>query len=289
MPLHLLDGVVGRTLALVGVALLLVPTVWCPAERPHRWVRYGVTALFIGALIELFSAAVAAALPPFRSRTTMIDDLRLAVRGVPMVLESTSFGRWWLARCALLLVVAVPATLTPSPVAKRILKVLVLPLTLTLSATGHAAEHGAFSVLMALHGAHFMLVALWIAGLVVSAWRLLCEERGPLAQWLPGFSRGALFLFPAIVFTGVLRTAVALPEPSVLWREPYGWVVFAKMSLVIVLLPTLCALRALVPQVTQREPRMKFERTFSLELFYVALLLLLSGLLSQLPLLVNGS
>ncbi len=151
---------------------------------------------------------------------------------------SSAYG-WTLLACVVL-ALALLAVLPGAP--RRAFPVvgglLALGLVVTTAAVGHPVA-GALPVLgVATTAVHVAAMSLWAGGLVALLAGLLQPgvRAGDLATALPRFSRLAFASVVALVLTGVLQTVREVGSATALVSTTYGWVLVAKVLLVLLVL-----------------------------------------------------
>lgn len=270
---HLLDAALGRTLAYFSTALVLGLRFWAQVGGPvpHGLRRYGLLALamgLVGAFLVLH-ASLDESLDPFA-----VDDSSQAsgaLDGYGRLILQTRFGQAWLAFATCLAVgVAGCRHALPSWLGG-------LGLCAALVASSHAGERG-ITLLFGIDLLHLALALFWLGGLALLVWCHLggaCEAGAALRQ---RFSTLALPVFMSTVATGLLRTGVQL------WNEggmtlPYLAVLAMKLAAVAGVMIAASRLRRLLAAGADARTR----DGLSLEAFFAALVLFLTGLLTQLP------
>lgn len=153
---------------------------------------------------------------------------------------ATGFGRVWLARAALGLVLAGVALLSM----RRRSEAFVLTsltcasaIAVTPALSGHARVEGALAILS--DSVHVLAAGVWVGGLAL-LWLLLVKaggERWSLArEVVPRFSTLALASVLALVATGVVSGFLETRSWSALWETTYGRLLLAKVALLVPLL-----------------------------------------------------
>ena len=137
----------------------------------------------------------------------------LLVAGVLIVLAR----RWTTARRALLLVVAAIVA------AQMLLDAIV----------SHAAAAPLPVLNIAIEWLHFVAVGAWIGGLAGILVELRGSPREEQGRVFARFSRWATVGIVVVALTGVIRAAVELGSPAELVTTEYGWLVLAKIALLV--------------------------------------------------------
>ncbi|CAM5209598.1 hypothetical protein CDEF62S_02414 [Castellaniella defragrans] len=162
-----------------------------------------------------------------------------------IVLTGTDFGAMvWVAACAwlILMLAAFLGRATSQAAASLPLRTLVLwasgvaLLAYARAATGHAADHGFFSLAVMAHGTHVLTGCLWVGSAVVSA-RLLClwkawtpSEQSRLAHRLSAI---ATIVVPLVAATGIVNAVRTLGGAAHVWESLYLWILLAKLALIV--------------------------------------------------------
>jgi copper transport protein len=150
----------------------------------------------------------------------------------------TRFGKAFLAQLVIAAGIAVVAL-----VASRIRAlepVVVIPavlLILTVSQAGHARTSG--SLALAGDFVHVLAASTWVGGLAFTVLALLIagEDRWPLAsRAVPRFSKLAVVSVGALILAGSLRGYEEVRTWKGLWSTTYGYLLLAKIGLVLPLL-----------------------------------------------------
>jgi putative copper resistance protein D len=147
------------------------------------------------------------------------------------VIGDTEFGRVWVARLVLCLIIVALRTRAkagPDPA----IAVLSGVLLASVSLTGHSrSPTGALGVAsVAADGLHLLAAGWWIGGLlglVIAAQRLGHDPAGVLARF-SGVGYGAVAI---IVLTGVFKAWLLLGHVQALVSTPYGFTLLAKLVL----------------------------------------------------------
>ncbi|WP_436703047.1 copper resistance CopC/CopD family protein [Geodermatophilus sp. CPCC 205761] len=221
----------------VGVPVLLVvgwPAGW-RSPRLHRLVAGGLVAVAAGAVLTFVLQGPYAAGSGLGS---VADPTLLGATA------STGNGATLLLRAALavaLLLELRPAWRrgeAPRPYPLAVAGVLALALVLATAAVGHpvAGPWPALAVVAAT--VHTAAMAVWLGGLVGLLAGVLREDApaDELARVLPPFSRLAAGSVTALVVSGVVQAVREVGAPTTLVTTTYGWVLVAKLALVLLLL-----------------------------------------------------
>ncbi len=244
-----------RTLGFAGLALglgvpaflvLCWPAGWA-SPRMRRLTTAGLAAVAAGAVLTfLFQGPYAAGAGP----GSALDPALLATTG------SSAFGLTTLGRAALALLLAallVPLwrrAAGPQPQGTVGLAVLAGGVVLTTAAVGHPVAGSLPVVATAVTAVHAAAMALWLGGLAALLAGLVRPgaEAGELAGALPRWSRIASGSVAALVVTGVVQSVREVGSPTALVSTTYGWVLLAKLALVLLLLAAAGVSRVWVQQ-----------------------------------------
>jgi copper transport protein len=236
LPLARWLGYAGLALG-VGVPVLLLagwPAGWA-SPRLRGLVTRGLVAVAAGAVLSFLLQG------PYSAGSDVRSVADPALLGAT---ASSANGITLLVRAVL--AVALLALLRPvwrrgGPPAPAVLAgggALAAALVLATAAVGHPVA-GAWPVLaVAAAAVHVAAMAVWLGGLVGLLVGVLREDAPPadLAAALPPFSRLAAGSVTALVVTGVVQGVREVGTPVALVTTTYGWVLLAKLALVLLLL-----------------------------------------------------
>lgn len=276
---HVLDGSLGRSLAYLGLSIVIGVRLWMGILRdsgPAQLLAYQLTALvtgFAGAFLVVH-ASLSEAVNPFSSAFSM-QDLPISFFDYRQMLLHTAYGNAWLAYVGLLVTgiftirYAWPAWLS------------VIGAVFALAACGHSGEYGMTAPLYWFGAIHLLLGLAWIGGLCIlvagrfggGGWKI--EYAG-----LQSFSRLALPLFLLIVLMGVIRLGLQY------WYEEglgpiYVTMLAFKLIAVAGVIVSAARLRRLLSSHTAADSQ--YDDKLGTEVFFAALLVLSTALLTQLP------
>ena len=238
-----------RWLVLLALAVAIaVWPVWLlvlwPAVRGDteltRELSLRARKLGMGALI----AALIANLLMLGVQATFMDKGSLVSRMSDTVTD-TRFGRLWLARIGLLVLMAVALRFVPwlDPLRKRaataagLMVAALLPLPVSLNAHASALDNGRTTAI-AFDYAHLLTASLWFGGLVLLAGVLLrtlraqVDRRVVLARLLPRFSAMALVCWGLLAVTGLYAWWLHVGSWDALRHTSYGQSLLFKLILV---------------------------------------------------------
>ncbi|MEX5718894.1 copper resistance CopC/CopD family protein [Geodermatophilus maliterrae] len=244
-----------RTLGFAGLAVglgvpaflaLCWPAGWA-SPRMRRLTTAGLVAVAVGAVLTALLQGPYAAGAGLGS---LLDPALVATTG------SSAFGLTTLGRGALALLLA--ALLVPlwrragAPTAQESagLAVLAGGVVLTTAAVGHPVAGPLPVFATAVTAVHVAAMALWLGGLAALLAGLVRRgaEAGELAGALPRWSRIASGSVAALVVTGVVQSVREVGSPTALVSTTYGWVLLAKLALVLLLLAAAGVSRVWVQQ-----------------------------------------
>ena len=275
---HVLDGSLGRTLAYLGLSIVIGLRLWMGilhSNRPMRLMAYQFTALaagFAGAFLVVH-ASLSEAVNPFSSSFTM-QDVPISFADYKQMLLHTSYGNAWLIYLSLLAAgiltvrYAWPAWLCATGSA------------FALAACGHSGEYGLTAPLYWFGAIHLLLGLTWIGGLCILVTGRLGEGWRIEYAALQSFSRLALPLFLLIVLMGMIRLGLQY------WYEQglgmvYVAILLLKLAAVAGVVISAARLRKLFRTAAINESQ--YDDKLGTEVFFAALLVLATALLTQLP------
>lgn len=264
---------VARWLVLLALAVAIaVWPVWLlvlwPAVRGDaeltRELSVRAQKLGTGAVI----AALIANLLMLGVQASFMENGSLISRMIDTVTD-TRFGRLWLARIGLLLLMGMALRFVPwrDPLGKRaataagLIVAALLPLPVSLNAHASALENGRATAI-AFDYAHLLTASLWFGGLVLLAGVLLralraqIDRRVVLAQVLPRFSAMALVCWGLLAITGLYAWWLHVGSWDALRHTSYGQSLLVKLVLVgIVFLIAGANLLIITRKLAQTDPR----------------------------------
>ena len=282
-----------KSLLLLGAVLLVGGGVTVAVVAPELAAVGGALRRRV-----FWGAAVGAGLLLCGSALDIVLTLRAALGRLPSFellvsyLSSTRHGHATLYRFALVILVFI-LTLTlgrhaarrRAPASELLAVYFGLSLFLlgTFSYTSHAAATGGTPPLVA-DLAHFVAATVWAGPLFYLA---LSDWRDPYGALQPAFkrvSRTGLFSVMTLFATGIYATLVHLQDPAGFAISPYGFVLYAKVFLVLVIV-ALAALNRfwLLPAFlrgAQQLRRVNFRRVVRAEGTLLLAVFLLTGVLS---------
>jgi copper transport protein len=236
MPIARWIGYAGLALGLGVPVLLLVgwPAGWA-SPRLRRLVTGGLVAVAAGAVLTFLLQG------PYAAGSGLGSVVDPALLGAT---ASSINGLTLLARAVLavaLLLALWPSWAGGQPPERSVTVVAGLAaagLVVATAAVGHPVA-GAWPVLaVAAATVHTGAMAVWLGGLVGLLAGVLREDApaADLARALPPFSRLASGSVTALVVTGVVQSVREVGSPAALVTTTYGWLLVAKLALVLLLL-----------------------------------------------------
>lgn len=232
-----------------------------------RWLGFAGTALAIGVPVFLLvcwpagwgvprmrrlTSAGLAAVAAGGTLTFLVQGPYAAGAGLGALFDpslmaataSTAFGVTVLARVffavalALLLRSAWRRATSPAVPQLAVLGLLAVGLIVAVAAVGHPAAGPLPGLAIPVTAVHVAAMAVWLGGLTALLTGVL-RPGAPmrnLLSALPRYSALAFGAVVALVVTGVLQSVREVGSPSALVSTTYGWLLSAKLVLVLVLL-----------------------------------------------------
>jgi copper transport protein len=223
-------GYAGLALGIGVPAFLLVcwPAGW-DAGRPRRLAVIGAGAIAVGGLLGFLLQG------PYTAGTGLgglVDPTLIATTA------SSTFGTTLLVRIALALVLVVVLRAAPRPAVVPVGVGVAAALVVTTAAVGHAVAGASPVLAVAITAIHVAAMSLWIGGLVAMLAGLLHPgvRAGELGAALPRYSGLALGSVVALVLTGIVQAVREVGTPTALFSTAYGWVLVAKIAVLLVVL-----------------------------------------------------
>lgn len=158
---------------------------------------------------------------------------------VPMVLQETDFGKVWLARAAAVLLMWLVWMLVGMRKSwpAWLLAILAGVVAFSRSATGHAGDHGDFEWPVWVDWLHLLSAGLWggaIVMFVLAARPVLRQHpQDSAAAIVRRYSMLAAVGLALAAATGICNAWQRVGGWQPLWTTRYGWVLDAKLLLVI--------------------------------------------------------
>jgi copper transport protein len=228
------------------------------AELAPRAREFGIGAVIVALLANVLALAVQA---------TNLDSGSLISR-IGDTVSDTRYGRLWLARVGLLLLMGVAFRFLPwlDPVKKwpitaaGLVIAALLPLPVSMNAHAAALEAGRTTAI-AFDYVHLLSASVWFGGLVLLFGVLIRALRGQvarrvvLAQALPRFSAMALVCWGLLAVTGVYAWWLQVGSWEGLRETQYGQSLLFKLILVgIVFLIAALNLLVITRKLAQTDP-----------------------------------
>jgi copper transport protein len=246
-----------------------------------RWVGYAGLALGLGVPLALATCWAGGWAVPRLRRAALAGLVAVAVGGVlsflaqgpyaaasglgslvdPTLLEATldsGFGRTLLVRTALAVLLGVVLARgwrqdrEPAAPLLGLAGLLALGLAVTVAAVGHPVAGSLPVLAVAVSSVHVAAMSAWLGGLFVlfAATLRATTPAGELDGALSRWSRLAGGYIGALVVTGVLQSVREVGSFSALVSTSYGWVLLAKLAVVVLVLVAALVSRDWVQQRT---------------------------------------
>ena len=161
------------------------------------------------------------------------------------MMQATDFGPLWVARFAVLFLIALLLIRWPSRPAQWLLPLLAAVLLASLAGTGHArATQGLAGVLhMASDAAHLVAAGIWLGGLWPLGYMIAATRnaRGDpnrqlaMGDVLTRFSGVGTITVAVLVASGLVNSWFLVGSPMALLSSPYGWLLSAKIALFLLM------------------------------------------------------
>ncbi|SDZ01080.1 copper transport protein [Geodermatophilus africanus] len=240
-------GFAGLSLA-IGVPVLLLaawPAGWA-SPRLRRMTTGGLAAVAAGAALSFLLQGPYAA----GSGLSSIAD--------PALLQATAASGNGAAHLVRIVLVAALAVVlravwrrgSPSLPDVLVGGVLAVALVGTVAAVGHPVAGPLPGLAVAAAAVHVGAMVVWLGGLAGLLGGVLREDApaDDVARALPPFSRLAAGSVTALVVTGVVQSVREVGSPTALVTTTYGWLLLAKLALVLLLLAAAGVSRVWVQQ-----------------------------------------
>jgi copper transport protein len=223
-------GYAGLALGLGIPAFLLLcwPTGW-DDDRPRRLALGGAAAIAVGGLLAFLLQG------PYTAGTGLGGLVDPTLIGTT---ASSAFGITLLVRVGLALVLLSVLTAAPRREAVAVGVVVAAGLVVATAAVGHPVAGPSPVLAVTITAIHVAAMALWTGGLVALLAGLLRPgvRARDLGTALPRFSGLALGSVVALVLTGIVQAVREVGTPSALFGSTYGWVLVAKIAVLLVVL-----------------------------------------------------
>jgi copper transport protein len=223
-------GYAGLALGLGVPAFLLLcwPAGW-DADRPRRLALLGAALIAAGGLLAFLLQG------PYTAGTGLGGIVDPTLIGAT---ASSSFGITLLVRVGLALLLLAVLRAAPRRAALNLGVVVAAGLVVTTAAVGHPVAGPSPALAVAITAIHVAAMTLWTGGLAAMLAGLLRPgvRAGDLGAALPRFSGLALGSVVALVLTGVVQAVREVGSPTALFGTTYGWVLVAKVAVLVVVL-----------------------------------------------------
>lgn len=206
----------------------LTPETRVVFNRLRNWTRACLIGLLVTTAADLLRRAF-----------DMTGSLSQAIPAIHPLLFITHIGHVWIARG--ILVIALLLMDGFDRVGLRWLRIVLgIALGVTIALTGHAADHGDFTVHVLMDSVHVIAAGLWVGGLfgLAIAFRSNLETMSldAPARIIPRFSTLAGGALLAVVVGGIFNAWISLPNISSLWNTAYGKILSLKVLAVLLLI-----------------------------------------------------
>jgi putative copper resistance protein D len=269
---HILDSTLGRSLIYLATALLTGIRLWLSyfhlvTPLPYLpWIALASGVL--GCLLLMYSTL--AQLAP--STDTMMLPI-LSWEDIGTFLFHTSVGIGWLAFLMALLTAVIW-------IERRASWVAVLVMLVALSANSHAGEYGFFSAMFWIDLLHLALAMLWSGGVLILLYLQLGIANTSDGSCAGRFSKLALPLFLLLLASGIFRLMMQYETDRSL-SELYVGVLLLKLAAIGGVILAAHGLRKQLKSGSLSDN--DFDNGLSIEVFFMAILVFLTAMITQLP------
>lgn len=197
---------------------------------------FGLAVLIAGSIVELLARTSEMSGQPFPAFFSAL----------PIVLFRTHYGVVWIIRIGALFLLALSKMAVRYRDKRAFLFLmlsLVLLVSMTASASGHASDAGDFSLPEIMDWLHLLAASVWGGGLMVLSASVLPDltkrkEPTPalIAKVVSRFSAMAGFAVGIVAITALYNAWKYVGSIHALLGGPYGWTVIAKVVLFLVLI-----------------------------------------------------
>jgi putative copper resistance protein D len=190
-------------------------------------------------------AVTSLALIGWRSTTLSGEPVLNALALVPLIVAQTHVGHVWLIRSITVIAAVVlwmMARRDPAPARNALWWMTLLAmavLAFSLSASGHAADAGDFTLKEWVDWAHLMAAAIWagsVLAVLLAVFPELVKLKAPdskfIAQFANRFSISSGIALGVVLLAGSYNTWSRAGSFSALLDTPYGWALDVKLLLV---------------------------------------------------------
>ncbi|SFL71903.1 copper resistance CopC/CopD family protein [Geodermatophilus ruber] len=219
----------------VGVPVLLLtcwPSGWS-SPRLRRMAAGGLAAVALGAVLTFLLQGPYAAASGIGSAfdPALLGATASSVHGLTLLV------RVGLAAALALVLRAVwRRAVPPSRPALLLGSVLAAGLVVTVAAVGHPVAGPWPGLAVVATTVHVAAMTVWLGGLAGLLAGVLSRDGADLADVLPRFSRLAAGSVTALVVTGVVQAVREVGSPVALVTTTYGWLLVAKLAVVLLVL-----------------------------------------------------
>lgn len=270
---HLLDGALGRAAAYLAIALLLGISIWeYWLKTPLNYQRYYQwCALFLGifGLVIAINSTALETSNPFGGDAMALPDLATAME----LLQKTHFGQAWLSYTFFLFLAVFSRWFSLRGLA-------ILGMLATLVASSHAGESGLLHLAFWVDYVHMFFALSWLGGLTVLIALRLGKRQSINKDGLHFFSRLALPIFLFVLASGLMQIVLRVIQENQL-NSGYIAVLGTKLILVLAIVLSAWGLRRHLKRDSLSATA--FDNGLSLEFFFALVLILTTGLLTQIP------
>ncbi|SDG98219.1 copper resistance CopC/CopD family protein [Klenkia brasiliensis] len=245
---------VARWLGFGGLALGLGITVVLALCWPAGWASRRARSLTVAGLGAVGAGALLSFLlqGPYAAATGLSGAVDPQLLGTTL---GSAYGTTLLVRVVLVaalaaLVVLRPAAGPPGRPWLAVAGLLGLGLVVSTAAVGHPVAGALPGLAVVVTTVHVAAMTVWLGGLVLLLAVVLRPgvPAGELGSALPRYSRLAAGSVAALVVSGVVQSVREVGSPAALVSTTYGWLLVAKLGLVLALLAAAGVSRVWVQQ-----------------------------------------
>jgi copper transport protein len=249
-----------RGLAFASLAVVIGASAFVTAFWPEGWASRRVRRLVAGAWVVALVTTIAGiglqgAYASGGGLSDVVDPSRISD-----VLD-TRFGKAWLARAILLLLLApVLAGLARTKSRKGVLPIvgaaLAIAIMFTPGIAGHASTGRWIGLAMPADAIHLVAMSVWFGGLLVLAVEVLrSDDVDALEPVMERFSRMAMYAIGAIIVTGAFQSVRQVAALHDFVDTGYGRLLLVKLGAFAAVLVVASASRDIVRFEIRREAR----------------------------------
>lgn len=269
---HLLDGALGRVFAYIAISVIIGKLVWAnrlspPLDKGYVQKLLIFTLGTLGLIIALNSTALEAS-DPFGNKGMEFAD----VATIMEVLLKTEFGKAWLSFWGFL-VIGIAWERIPI----QCLSIAGMLAAMTFSShAGSAFPYATYWI----DYIHLASTLTWLGGLSLLIVLKFTQPAVIGVDELKFFSRLALPVFLLALITGVARAAMEYLQ-SQTFATAYAITLAIKIAMVLIIMAIAFSLRRHLQH--SKFATSVYENKLSTEYFFAILLILVVGILTQLP------